>query len=208
MQSRRSFLGHLPGLSLLAALDVPAASPPVLQTRRLEVLLFDRREDWEFLPPDLSKALAALGWLDGTNLRIRWHFASGDEAMLSTLVETILRSQPDAILTRGTPATLALQRATTTIPIVTGLGDPDRRRLRQELCRAWRQHHGRFLRRGEANRKRVELLRALVPELATLLILLPTHWKPFSSVLLSPIESAAREVGLATRTAVSPTPPT
>jgi putative ABC transport system substrate-binding protein len=72
-----------------------------------------------------TQALADLGWTDGRNVRMdrRWH--GGDINRIGALARELVGSQPDIILTNGTPTTLALQRETRTIPIVfAGAGDP------------------------------------------------------------------------------------
>ena len=65
-----------------------------------------------------TQALADLGWTDGRNVRmdVRWY---GDDSNRErVLAQELVGLQPDIILTDGTPATVALQRETRTIPIV------------------------------------------------------------------------------------------
>jgi hypothetical protein len=65
-----------------------------------------------------TQALAGLGWTDGRNLvmDLRWF---GDAAnRIPGLAQELVGLQPDIILVNGTPATVALQRETRTIPIV------------------------------------------------------------------------------------------
>ena len=71
------------------------------------------------------QALAALGWADGRNLRmeLRWH--GDDTNRIRALAQELVGLQPDIILATTTPATVALQRETRTIPIVfAGVVDP------------------------------------------------------------------------------------
>src|SRR5262249_33099528 len=72
-----------------------------------------------------AQVLADLGWTDGRNIRMdfRWH--GGDINRIRALAQELVGLQPDIILTTSTPATVALQRETRTIPIVfLGVGDP------------------------------------------------------------------------------------
>ena len=62
--------------------------------------------------------------LSPRSLGIEWRYANGDPVLLRAQVAGLVASAPDAIVTRGTPVTQALQQATKTIPIVTGVGDP------------------------------------------------------------------------------------
>ena len=103
---RRSLLRWTAGLGALAAGSIEAAGPsgPV---KRLAVLLLDRRELWASFATALTAELAALGWVDARNLAVQWRYADGDRALLRSHAEELVRSTPDAILTRGTPARLS-----------------------------------------------------------------------------------------------------
>jgi putative ABC transport system substrate-binding protein len=72
-----------------------------------------------------TQALTDLGWTDGRNMRIdlRWH---GDDAnRIRALAQDLVGLQPDVIVTNSTPATVAVQRETRTIPIVfVNVSDP------------------------------------------------------------------------------------
>jgi putative ABC transport system substrate-binding protein len=65
-----------------------------------------------------------LGWTDGRNVRMDVRYAgdgiaqADDINRIRALAQELVGLQPDIILTGGTPATAALQRATRTIPIV------------------------------------------------------------------------------------------
>jgi putative ABC transport system substrate-binding protein len=54
---------------------------------------------------------------------VRWD--GGDTNRIGALTQELVGLQPDIILTNGTPATVAVQRETRTIPFVfTNVGDP------------------------------------------------------------------------------------
>ena len=103
---RRTLMLLAPALSMLLRPRADAAGAASVQ-RRLGVLLFDNAESWGFLAPELRQELATLGWVEGTNLTVDWRFANGDASRLAELAQQMARSGVDAILTRGTPATLA-----------------------------------------------------------------------------------------------------
>jgi putative ABC transport system substrate-binding protein len=72
-----------------------------------------------------AQALADLGWTDGRNVRMDVRSGRGDTNRIRALAQELIGLQPDIIVTGSTPATVALQRATPTIPIVfTGVADP------------------------------------------------------------------------------------
>src|SRR5262249_52412012 len=72
-----------------------------------------------------TQALAALGWIDGRNVRMDVRWGGGDINRTRASAQELVGSQPDIILTYGTVATAAVQRETRTIPIVFARGiDP------------------------------------------------------------------------------------
>ena len=72
-----------------------------------------------------TKALADLGWADGRNVRIDRRSHGGDINRIRALAQELVGLQPDIILAATSPDTVALQRETSTIPIVfTNVTDP------------------------------------------------------------------------------------
>jgi len=72
-----------------------------------------------------THALADLGWTDGRNVRMDVRWGGGDNNRTRALAHDLVGLQPDVIVTSATPATVALQRETRTIPIVfAGVVDP------------------------------------------------------------------------------------
>jgi putative ABC transport system substrate-binding protein len=65
-----------------------------------------------------TQAFADLGWTDGRNVRMDVRWGRGDNNRIRALAHELVSLQPDIITTNSTPATVALQRETRTIPIV------------------------------------------------------------------------------------------
>jgi putative ABC transport system substrate-binding protein len=117
---RREFIAGLGGA---AAWPLAARAQQRDRVRRIGVLLpgdeNDPRAKTNFA--GFTQALAGLGWTDGRNLR--WF--GGDFNRIRALAQELVGLQPDIIVTGGTPATVAVQRETRTIPIVfAGVNDP------------------------------------------------------------------------------------
>jgi len=64
------------------------------------------------------EGLAALGWIEGRNIRIDYRFAGGDADRIQNLVAELVRSGPDLIVANSSPVIAALKQATNTIPVV------------------------------------------------------------------------------------------
>jgi putative ABC transport system substrate-binding protein len=72
-----------------------------------------------------TQALAGLGWTDGRNVRMDLRWGGDDINRMRALAQELVGLQPDIIVTGSTPATVAVQRETRTIPIVfAGVVDP------------------------------------------------------------------------------------
>jgi putative ABC transport system substrate-binding protein len=64
------------------------------------------------------------GWSEGSNVRIDYRFAPAG-AQVQSLARELVALQPDVILAQSTPATIAVQAESRTIPIVfVGVADP------------------------------------------------------------------------------------
>jgi putative tryptophan/tyrosine transport system substrate-binding protein len=186
-------------------IGVAQAGAQGTQVRRLGVLLFDSAQTWDWLRLPLRDALAQLGWVEGGNLRIEWSHADGDAARLPALAKAMVASGVHVILSNGSPATRALQAATQSLPIVTGVGDPVGQGYAQSLARPGGNITGLSYAVVEAARKQLELLRELVPGLARVSLVLRQNRRPFAADISFGAETAAREAGLTTRLALADT---
>lgn len=175
------------GLAALAAAPGVRAS----KSRRLGVLLFDTQPSWAFLQRDLPPALAQLGWREGSNLTIDWRFADGDAKRLPLLAEALLGDGAQVLLTRGTPATRALQQATRRVPIVTGVGDPVGAGFAASLAAPGSNITGLSYAVVETVAKQLELLREIAPRTRLLLHVMPANRAPFVAELSAAVDLQA-----------------
>jgi putative ABC transport system substrate-binding protein len=66
-----------------------------------------------------TQRLLELGWTGSRNVRMDFRWANGSDInRIRALAQELVSLQPDIIVAGGTPATVALQRETRTIPIV------------------------------------------------------------------------------------------
>jgi putative tryptophan/tyrosine transport system substrate-binding protein len=65
-----------------------------------------------------QSALAKLGWIEGSNLRIELRWSAADADRMKTFAKELVDLRPDAIFSQTTPAIGALARETQTVPIV------------------------------------------------------------------------------------------
>jgi putative tryptophan/tyrosine transport system substrate-binding protein len=65
-----------------------------------------------------AKGMGELGRVEGRDYEMVYRFADGQLERIPTLAEEIVQAKPTLIVVGGTPAAIALHKATTTIPIV------------------------------------------------------------------------------------------
>src|SRR5215469_8186661 len=110
--------------------------------------------------------LSALGWTDGSNVRVLDRWAEEPTEALPAIVKELIGSGATILVTAGTPATLAARRANATIPIVlVGVDDPVSLGLVDTLVQPGGNVTGLSLSSSEVIAERLELLRQLVPGL-------------------------------------------
>jgi putative ABC transport system substrate-binding protein len=145
------------------------------------------------------QTLRELGHLEGKTFIIDYRWAEGQDDRLPDLAVELVRLKPDAIVTTGTPGTLAAKRATDTIPIVfASNGNPIKTGLVASLNRPGGNVTGFTISGPETEGKRVQLLKDSVPALSRLAAL----WNSANPVSMDFIEltrSAAAALALTLR---------
>jgi putative tryptophan/tyrosine transport system substrate-binding protein len=103
------------------------AQQPEEHMRRIGVLEETAEDDKERNSQfaKFREGLASLGWLEGRTVHVEHRFAAADAGRYEPLAKELVALQPEVILAVSTPVTAALQRQTSTIPIVfLGVSDP------------------------------------------------------------------------------------
>jgi len=117
-------------------------------------------------------SMRELGWIDGQNLVVERRFGeSGDQ--LRTGAADLVRLKVDVLFVSSSDLAKILQRETKTIPIVVGRADEDlvAARLVDSLAKPGGNVTGSQLLNEELIPKRLELLKALIPNLAKVALL-------------------------------------
>jgi putative tryptophan/tyrosine transport system substrate-binding protein len=131
----------------------------------------------------LRKGLRDLGYFEGRNLVIEYRSADGRAERFPDLASELVGLNVDLILTRGTPATTAVQTATGTIPVVMAtMGGPGA--IVASFARPAGNITGVITFSTELTAKRVEILKELVPGLSRVALLhnmgnpaVPPEWE-------------------------------
>jgi putative ABC transport system substrate-binding protein len=188
---RRDFVAFLGGAAVAWPLAGRAQQPSKLY--RLGYLATARTPN---LIEALQTGLRELGYVEGKNLKVEYRFGGLQSERLDALASELVELRPDVIVTRGTPATFAAKRATTTIPIVMApVGDPVRTGLVASLAHPGGNITGVSLYGAELSGKRVEVLKELLPAIARLGIV-GSAANPATQFWSKETQLAARALGL------------
>lgn len=110
------------------------------------------------------KGLKELGYVEGRNFVLESRVAAANEKRLTEAAVQLAKRPVDIIVARGTQATLAAKKATTTIPIImTGNSDPVGTGLVASLARPGVNVTGMSVLAPDLAQKRLELLRRVLP---------------------------------------------
>ena len=183
---------------LLAAAFTLAAPRSLLAQRVPRVIVIDdgpstsRIDQWVAF----RRRLRELGYVEGTNIFVEVRFGNNSAETYKTLVDEVIATRPDVLVTPGTTGALAVMRATTTIPILfTGAGDPIATGLVKSLARPGGNVTGVAILAPEVAEKGLELVRELVPS-ARRIAYLTYGASRSASASFSRLEPKAASMGL------------
>ena len=139
-------------------------------------------------------ALRMLGWTENKNFVVEERHSENRLDQLPALVEELVRLNVDVIVAAGTLAPLAAKKATATIPIVmTSAGDPLGAGLVASLALPGGNVTGLSLMAPDLGGKRLELLKEIIPVLASVAII----WNaanPYPALVFNETRAAARKL--------------
>jgi len=143
------------------------------------------------------KGLSEVGYTEGQNVIVEYHWLEGHYDRLPAVVTDLVQRRVAVIATRGIEAALAAKTATTTIPIVFGVGeDPVALGIVASLARPGGNATGVSFFAFEIDAKRFGLMHELLPKATRFAVLVnPANATP-TEYTSKAIKEAARALGL------------
>ena len=139
-----------------------------------------------------------LGYIEGQTLFFEYRSADGRNERFSELAADLVRRKVDLIVTRSTPAVLAVKAATTTIPVVmAATANPVGDRIVDSLARPGGNITGLTSFHSELSTERLQMLR-MIPRIA-LVATLSDPSNPVTPGQEEDVRKAAQSLGIATR---------
>jgi putative ABC transport system substrate-binding protein len=182
-------------LALLALGTAPLVCHAQQQGKVWRVGYLTQRRRPDSIDADFTGAfprgMRELGYVEGQNLVIEWRFGDGDAKRLPDLAAELVRLKADVIVSGSSAAIGALQRATTTIPIVMATSaDPIGSGFVKSLARPGGNITGLSNMSSDIGPKQLDLLLGMTPKLSRVAVLVnPTN--PSLDTFLKHIQSAA-----------------
>jgi len=176
------------GLGSTAAMPLAARAQHAAKLNRVAYLALVAGEG----PSVIKQRLQELGYIEGRNLIFDYRSAEGQAERLPQLATDVVRTNPDVFVTGpGTLTVKAAQTATATIPIVfSSIGDPIGAGIITSLNRPGANITGVTIQASEIGRKRLQVLRELVPGIRIVAVLMNPD-TPFSALALQELRVAA-----------------
>ncbi len=145
------------------------------------------------------KGLAEAGYSDGQNVAVEYHWLEG-QYDLPALMADVIRRRVAVIATPGNVSSIAAKAATTTIPIVFGVGDdPVRLGLVASLARPGGNATGINFFSNEVVAKRLRLLHDLTPKAVRIAVLVNPVNASSAEAAVRDVQQAAPALGLQVR---------
>jgi putative tryptophan/tyrosine transport system substrate-binding protein len=172
-------------LSGAAAWPLAARAQQDERVRRIGVLFGNSESD----PEGQSRAAAfrqdlqKLGWTEHRNLRIDYRWGAGEYERARAYAAELVALAPDVIVANGTPASIAMQRATGSIPVVfVVVVDPVGAGLIQSLARPGGNITGFATFEPEIGGKWLELLKEISPGLRRVAVIQDPQFLGFAAL--------------------------
>ena len=142
------------------------------------------------------QGMREFGYVVGKNLIIEWRYAEGRYERLPALASELVQLRVDVLMANVTSGVQALQQATNAIPIVFGgLNDPVGNGVVTSLARPGGNVTGTSIMTSDISSKYIELLKAMVPKLSRVAVLL-NPGNPSYTPVLNGIRAVAPQVGI------------
>jgi putative ABC transport system substrate-binding protein len=182
-------------LATVLLTTVPAEAQQPVKVPKIGLLVVPSRSFFADRMESFRQGLHSVGYVEGKNILIEYRYAEGKLDWLPQLAKELIALNVDVIVTASTPSALAAKNETRTIPIVfAAVQDPVASGIVDSLARPGGNATGLSILGPELSRKRLELLKEVVPKITQVAFLLGLD--PAAPVTVKETQAAAQALGL------------
>jgi ABC-type uncharacterized transport system substrate-binding protein len=196
---RREFVVTLG--SAAAAWPLAARSQQPERVRRIGVLMNTAATDavaQSYLAAFIQ-AVRQLGWVEGQNMHVEVRWSAGDAALSRIYAAQLIGLKPDVILTASTTNLIAIQQATSTVPVVfLQVSDPVEQGFVANMTRPGGNITGFSMFEFSVGGKWLDLLKEIAPGLQHVGVMFNPDTSPQSKFFMRSIEATAQSHGVQT----------
>jgi putative ABC transport system substrate-binding protein len=188
---RRDFITLLGGAA--AGWPLAAQAQQLGRMRRIGVLMGRPAGDAEGQKQAaaLRRGLEELGWVSPRNIEIDTRWQTDDPGQRQAFARELVELKPDILVVNTTPALVAAEQATATIPIVfVAVADPVEQGFVSGLARPGGRVTGFAAEEPSMGGKWVELLRTVAPSVRRITVIFNPSSAPFAPMFLPPMQPA------------------
>jgi ABC-type uncharacterized transport system substrate-binding protein len=174
--------------TIVTALPVSAVQPTIARIGVLDPQSAVQFEEY------LRGGLRELGYAEGQNIIIEWRRGAKTQEEMHAQAADLAKANVDLIVTMGSPATRAALQSTTK-PVAMLVGDPVLAGFAKSFAHPGGRATGVSIQTTDLNRKRLELLRQVVPRARRVVYLLNLS-NPLAAHENAEMEKGARALGV------------
>ena len=170
-------------------------------TRRVGVLMTTTEGDPEsqLRLVSFKERLAVLGWAEGRNLTLDVRWTAGDVERAALFAKELVALKPDVIFANATSVTAAVQKLTSTIPVVfTSVADPVGSGFVKSLARPGGNLTGFSSLEASLVEKWLQLLKELAPRTKRAGVMFNPKTAPYAEFYLERLSVVAPKIGVKT----------
>jgi putative tryptophan/tyrosine transport system substrate-binding protein len=196
---RREFIGLLGGATIVIRSKTALAAETTGRISKVAVLLVGNADDSESsrLVSAFEDGMRAAGRIKDVNVHLDYRWGGTDPQHAASAAAEVAASKPDVVVAVGSPVVLAMQRTTTTIPIVFAIvSDPVGQGVVPNLAHPGGNVTGFSNLEPGIGGKWLELLKEIAPAAKKIAVMFNPATSPYNELFESSVEDAARTFGV------------
>ena len=195
---RREFITFLSGAAATWPIAARAQQPERMRCIVVMMGLGETNREGRQEAAALRQGLQDLGWTDGRNIRIDFHWDVGEPGRAQIIAKDVVAVRPDLIVTHASPATAAVFQLTKSIPLVfVSVVDPIGLSLLSSFARPGGNVTGFTNFEASMGGKWVEVLKDLDPRIRQVAVLFNPETAPAGGKFYLPsLKLAANALGV------------